>query len=408
MKGFKLTRRQFLKGSAAAGLAGLAPTLLYTGSARAAGTQNPVLITVHLHGGNDHLNTFIPFTEANYTALRPTLSGVLDAGALPLDDRLMLHPSMTRFKNQYDAGRIAIVQGVGYPEPNRSHFRAIDIYEGADPVGTPDTGWLGRYLDQVGDNGALGGAYIGSAVPLSLAAQSFAAPAVPGIEEYMYQTSALPADGDAQLEAALAIFNQMNTGAVLFDGLLTQDRAAMDSIDVVQGAADVYQSDIVYEDDDFSQNMKVAAQLVNADIGVRVLATELNGFDTHANQLDTQADLLGSISAGLDSFLQDADALGFADRVVVLLFSEFGRRVAENGTAGTDHGTAAPMIVAGNGVNGGIYGDYPDLATLDSNGDLLVERDFREVYATLLGDWLGADAAPILGGDWETIPALLK
>lgn len=402
MASIKLTRRQFLKTTAAGGLAAAAPGLWFTGTAHAQTPTDTVLVNIHLHGGNDHLNTLVPYNDPLYYQYRPTLALSADA-VLPLDATFGLNPVMEGFLGLYDTGQVAIVPGVGYPEFSRSHFRAIDIYDGADPVGTPTTGWLGRYLDQLASSATMQGVYVGTAVPLSLAAASVPLPAVPGAEEYTYQTSPLPADADAQTEAAVAVFTQASIGEAFFDTLLAQDQAALESIALVQQAAAGYETGVSYGDDELSQHLKLAAQLIHSDLGVRVIGTELNGFDTHSDQLDTHADLLAQLSQALDSFMQDAAAGGFDHRVVVQVFSEFGRRVAENASGGTDHGTASPIILVGAPVSGGIHGPGPDLTDLDDNGDLRMSTDFRSVYATVLRDWLGADPAAVLGQDWPTL-----
>ncbi len=405
MKEFKLTRRQFLKGAAAAGATGLVPQLFFAGSAEAAGQANAVLVVIHMDGGCDSLNTVIPYQDPAYAKARPTLA-IASSSVLPIGGGLGLHPALTGLKTLFDANKVAFVNNVGYPSFNRSHFQAEDIYWTADPKQLTGTGWLGRYLDRHGAGAPLAGAYLGSAVPKSMTGDSVLVPAIPSATGYTYQFSTTSADAAAQGQAALRIIGQAPTGRTFYDGVLTADIAARDSIASVQSAAAAYQTSVTYGTDGLSQSLKLAAQLIRADIGVRVLSTSFGDFDTHANQATRLQNSLGQLSAALSSFQQDAGAGGFAQRVVVMVWSEFSRRVAENASGGTDHGTAIPVIVVGEGAKGGIHGGNPDLTNLDS-GDLRMTTDFRSVYATLLSGWLGADHVPILGQSWSTIPFLL-
>lgn len=405
MKENKLTRRQFLKGAAAAGATGLAPRLFFAGSAEAADPTNSVLVVIHMDGGCDALNTVIPHQDPAYAKARPTLA-IASASVLPIGGDLGLHPALGGLKTLFDANQVAIVNNVGYPGFNRSHFQAEDIYWSADPTQQTGTGWLGRFLDRHGAGAPLGGAYLGAAVPKSMLGDSVQVPAIPGASGYTYQFSTTSADAAAQGQAALSIIGQAPTGRTFYDGLLAGDIAARDSIAQVQSAVSAYKTGVGYGTDGLSQSLKLAAQLIRADIGVRVLSTSYGDFDTHANQATRLQSSLGQLSAALSSFQQDAAAGGFAQRVVVMVWSEFSRRVAENASAGTDHGKAIPVIVVGEGAKGGIYGGNPDLTNLD-NGDLRMTTDFRSVYATLLSGWLGVDHVPILGQSWSTIPFLL-
>jgi uncharacterized protein (DUF1501 family) len=250
----------------------------------------------------------------------------------------------------------------------------------------------------------LTGACLESRPPKSMLATAYTAPAIADADRYVFHAPRQPAEGEAQLAAAEAIFGQASTGLPLFDGLLIGGVAALESVDQVQAAVAAHDSPVDYGRDDFGQAMKLAAQLIQADLGVRVLTTTLAGFDTHANQGPTLERLLGQFSAGVDAFMQDAVAGGFADRVAILAWTELGRRVAENASGGTDHGTAAPMFLIGQAVAGGVHGSHPSLTDLDA-GNLRMAIDFRSVYAGVLADWLGVDPVAILGEDWPR-PAL--
>ena len=405
MKPLNISRRRFLKGSLAAGAAGLLPNLMFSGSAEAAASANNVVIVVHLDGGWDGLNTIIPFTDPAYAAARPTLA-IPAASVLPISGTLGLHPALTGLKTLYDQGKVAVVNGAGYPNFNRSHFAAEDIYWTADPASTPSSGWLGRGLDVINSGTVMTGIYIGSATPLSMVGDTVSVPAIPSAASYVFQSGGNAADDAAVLSAAVQIIDQPVTGSTMIDGILTQNRALRDSIGQVQAAA-AYQTTVTYANDSFSRSLRFAAQLIRANIGVRIISTDFGSFDTHSGQAARLTTLLGNLSAGIASFQQDALTGGFANRVAVVVFwSEFGRRVAENASAGTDHGTSAPIIVVGEGVRGGVIGNYPSLTNLTS-GDLLMGVDFRSVYASVLSDWLAVNDSQVLGGSWPKLPIFL-
>ena len=404
MKPLNVSRRRFLKGSLAASAAGLFPNLIFSGSAEAAGSTNNTVIVVHLDGGWDGLNIIVPFTDPAYAAARPTLA-IAAASVLPMTATLGMHPALTGLKTLFDQGKVAVVNGVGYPSFNRSHFAAEDIYWTADPASAPSTGWLGRSLDVINSGTVMTGVYIGSATPLSMVGDTVSVPAVPSATSYTFQSGGNAADDAAVLSAAGQIVDQPASGVAMIDGVLMQDRALRDSIGQVQAAA-TYQTSVPYANDTFSRSMKFAAQLIHANIGVRIISTDFGSFDTHSGQAARLTTLLGNLSAGISSFQQDAQAGGFANRVSVVFWSEFGRRVAENSSGGFDHGTSAPIVVVGEGVRGGVIGNYPSLTNLTS-GDLLMSVDFRSVYASVLSDWLAVNDSQVLGGSWTKLPIFL-
>jgi uncharacterized protein (DUF1501 family) len=392
------SRRRFLQGLGAMPLLGVLPGA-FSAPAGAAELSDRVLVVVHLDGGCDGLNTVIPYADPAYAAARPNLA-IAANSVLTISDKLGFHPAMDGLKNWYDVGRVALIQGVGYPGFVRSHFAAEDIYWTASPEAPQqDTGWLGRCLDAWRVSDPLAGASLESRAPKSMAAARFAAPAIPNAGSYLYKTPGDATEKSRQLAAVNAIFGQAGIGSALFDGILLRDLAAMSSADQVQAALAAYGSSVQYASDAFSQALKLAGQIIHADLGTRVLTLALGGFDTHANQAATLETLLGQFSAGIDSFMRDAQAGGFSDRVAILVWTEFGRRVAENASGGTDHGTAAPMFMIGEHVRGGTLGTQPSLTDLD-NGDLKMAIDFRRVYASALSEWLGLDAGAILGGTW--------
>lgn len=393
-------RRRFLQSLGALGLYG---TLPLSGRALAQTAGDRVLILIHQDGGCDGLNTVIPYADQAYAAARPNLA-IAATDILALDGSLGLHPSLTGLKAWYDLGKVAVINGVGYPGFSQSHFTAEDIYWTASPEDpTGPTGWLGRGLDVLSPVDTLSATAIENRAPKSLAATSYTAPAIPDPERYVFQVPAAAGEGAAQLAAAEAIFGQAGIGEPLFDGVLAADVAALDSVESVASAVAAYETSVAYPDDALAQDLKFAGQLIHADLGVRVITLSQGGYDTHASQSNTLASLLSSLSGGIDAFMQDAVAGGFADRVAILVWTEFGRRVAENASLGTDHGSSAPMFLIGSGVSGGLHGTYPSLSDLES-GNLKMTTDFRTIYASVLESWLGWPADSLLGGNWGRLP----
>ncbi len=394
-----LSRGVFLRGVLAPGTAHAA-----------AGARSLVLL--RLYGGNDGLNTVVPYAQGAYHDARPTLR-VAPESVLALDDRIGLHPRMTRLREHHAAGRLAIIQGVGYPDASLSHFRSEVIWQSADPVGYPRTGWIGRWLDtQVapGDPSVRGvdvSYYLDHAM-LTSHANVFAFPSLDGLAfptDFDY-----PEDADAKRRA----FEAVSLAARAAD---SPARALASGGFVLSRNVDLYaavprEPATVYPDTGVAGGLRsVAAMIAAADqgsIAAGVYHVGIDGFDTHSEQGndDAHPQLLGELSDGIDAFHADLTQRGLADRVLVVAYSEFGRRVEENGSEGTDHGTAAPMFAFGDAVAGGIYGPEPDLADVDDDGNLRFAIDFRQVYATVLERWLGAESDPILGGSFEPVPFL--
>lgn len=373
-----------------------------------------LLIIVQLNGGNDGLNTVVPFKEGRYYDARPTLA-VPDEQVLLLDEDygLGLHPNLKFFKQLFDEGKLAVVQGVGYPNANRSHFRSTDIWMSAHPEKVVGTGWIGRYLDHSiaqFHGTSLPAANVKGVLPLTLRGDNIVVPSIQSLESYQFQTDpAYPDDRAARIAAFRAL--QQSVTAVAdedpYAGFVAQTGLkALESAEDLQKAAAQYQSTVEYPDDPFGQALKLVAQIITGGLGTQVLHVAIGGFDTHASQNSAPVNhpmLLETVDRGLAALYRDLAEHDVADEVVIMTFSEFGRRVSENGSQGTDHGTAAPMFVLGDPVRGGLYGDPPSLRDLDDNGDLIYTVDFRQVYATLLEDWLEADARAILEGNFSKL-----
>jgi uncharacterized protein (DUF1501 family) len=402
------TRRDFLKKSVGlAGLSAVAPHL-WVRSALAKGrgqVTDRVLVVVQLDGGNDGLNTIVPFAQGAYYDARPALA-IAEADVLELDNAVGLNPSLGALLPLYQAQKLAIVQGVGYPAPNRSHFRSKEIWQTADPVDVDTTGWLGRYADRhlVGASD-LAAINIGSTLPKTLASNQYNTPSITNLVSYQFVTDPnYPGDETNQVTAFKGINTRPNAIGNE-DALAETATGAFDGSEELQGAAGGYTPLATYPDSQFSRDLQFTSQIITAGVGTRVIYVTTGGFDTHANEDVEHPVLLQRIAEGLAAFQTDVEAHGLADKVAVLAFSEFGRRVNENGSSGTDHGTCGPTFLLGTGVAGGLYGESPNCAptALDSNGDLVFTVDFRTIYADVLQNWLGVNAQEILEGSFAPV-----
>jgi uncharacterized protein (DUF1501 family) len=360
----------------------------------AAGTGTLVLVT--LYGGNDGLNTVVPVGDPAYAKLRGDLA-VDPTRTLPLADGLAFAPEMAGFKRLWDAGQLAVVRGVSYPNPNRSHFRSMDIWQSADPAGVTTTGWLGRWLDAAAAT-PLDGVAIGSTLPLVLAGERTAGAAIPiggsvlklpGATKDAWKAMQTPAKGDSPLLARAA-----QSGA----DLLTVEATVGPVLDGAAGT-----NARANAGGDLGAQLDTVVRMIRAGLPTRAYVTAMGGFDTHADEGPTHPALLADLDAAVDGFFQSLAGDAHGASVVVLIHSEFGRRPSPDASGGTDHGVAAPVLVAGPAVKGGFVGDEPSLTTFDDNGDLVWNVDFRSIYASLLGDVLGADPGSVLLG--ASVPA---
>ncbi len=383
------------------------------GQASTLSGNSRLLVIIQLNGGNDGLNTVIPYGTGLYYDARPKLA-VPPKEILPITGQIGLHPKLTNLKKLYDAGKVAIVQGVGYPNANRSHFRSTDIWMTANPDTIEKTGWLGRYLDEsiARFHGTkLPAANIGGTLPLTLVGEKVVVPSIASLEGYQFLTDTrYPQEREKRLKLFQAINGQSFENAYL-DYLAQTGLGAQQSADDLQTAVKKYTSKVEYPTDPFAQGLKLIAQIIAGGIGTQILYVTIGGFDTHAEQNTARVNhpmLLETVDKGLDAFYRDISQMGVAEDIVMMTFSEFGRRVRENGSLGTDHGTAAPMFVLGDRVKGGLHGEHPSLTKLDDNGDLIYTVDFRSVYATILEDWLGADSQAILGKRFEKLGLIAR
>jgi uncharacterized protein (DUF1501 family) len=412
-----VSRRDFLKQGLLPVMAGsTVPSVFANGIAAAAADapnaapNDTILVLVQLAGGNDGLNTLIPYQDGAYHDARPTLRQ--DQGVLPLNNQLGLHPNLKGLKGSWDAGQLAIVQGVGYPNPNLSHFASMSVWETASVQGGIGDGWLGRYLnylDHVGEspNHALEGVSAGSLVPPELHGTAPVL-ALSSLKSFRLQPVT---EHGTQVDIAnplMKFYGAFKTGGpaplgALLDTTLSE---ALKASHALQATDAGYQAKATYPaNSPIASSLKLVAETIVSGLGVRVAHVTLGGFDNHAREKPVHDKLLLDLDQALAAFMQDLTGHGLSDRVLVMSWSEFGRRVKENGSAGTDHGTAAPMFLLGAPVNGGLYGAEPSLSDLD-NGNLKFTTDFRSVYASVLQNYLKAPASDLLGGNFEILPLL--
>lgn len=363
-----------------------------------------ILVVVQMGGGNDGLNSIVPFTNDAYYRARPNLA-VPQKDVIRITDELGLHPNLGKLKELYDKGAMAVVQGVGYPNPSRSHFKSMEIWQTADPEGrVVRYGWVGRYFDSkcpVCEQPTVG-VNVGQTMPLAMQAESGLGVSLenPDAFQWMNTFNGLGAKEEQELFKLLNAPSPNEPGTI--DFLRHTAMNAYVSSENVRDAVKNYKGGVEYANTRFASSMRLIAQMIAGKLPTKVYYAHMTGFDTHAAQRGAHETLLLHLAESVSSFYKDLEAQGNAERVVVLAFSEFGRRVAENGSGGTDHGTAAPMFVFGKALKGGLYGSHPSLTDL-TEGDLKHGIDFRSVYSTVLDRWLGADPQKILGHNFERV-----
>lgn len=374
-------------------------------SPRVAG-KSKILVVVQLGGGNDGLNTIVPYSMPQYYGARPVI-GIKADKVLQLNQEVGFNPSMDALHGLFKDGKVAVVQGVGYPTPSRSHFRSIEIWQTAQPDKIIETGWLGRYLDyhDAGRSDNLFSAVnVEPTLPKTLQASKVLVPSVSNVFDFRFRTDPqFSADRDNQIKTFNQIYSSWDLQRPNAQLLQNAGVEANKASDYLQKIVRNYKGDVKYPDGHFGDGLKFIAQMISGGVNSQVYTVNLDGFDTHTNQLGVQNRLLKQFSDGVSAFYKDMVGHGLQDDVVIFAFSEFGRRVAENNGRGTDHGTAEPCFIIGSGIKGAVYGDHPSLTDLDS-GDLKYKIDFRNVYATLLDRWLQADSRQVLGQQFDMLP----
>jgi len=415
-----VSRREFIRGGVSAFTIGFAAPAFLSDLARAQGAQARNLVIVYLAGGNDALNTVVPYTDPFYISRRPNIfvpaGQVLQIGADSSGKPLGLHPRLAGLRDLYNGGRLAIVQRTGYLNSSRSHFQGKDIWDTANPTLTDSEGWLGRYLETVPLD-PLSGWSTTQELPRALMSREVSVPSIPNAASYAF-SSFNPAEAINERATATRIASHVPVDRPHLAFVNTSAQAAFATIDRVTSAS-VYTGTVAYPNNGFAMAMRTVAEAMVRGIGTRVFWVQTGGFDTHAGQGNAggggYANLMGTFGDGIAAFAEDLRRRGPWNDTLILQFSEFGRRVFENGSQGTDHGAAAVMMAAGGLVRGGLYGTAPSLdpnpanPTLENNGgDVRFETDFRSVYARVLDNWLGANSAAILGGDFRSgAPAIV-
>ena len=370
--------------------------------------KDPVLVVLQLTGGNDYLNTVIPYSNPLYRDNRPAV-GVAEGRELQLDDKVGFHPEMAPIKNLYDQGQVAVIHGVGYPDSPRSHFRSMDIWHTCEPDKLGTEGWLGRATKDIDPNkenvlttvsfgAALFRALVMPGVPVACVDDLDSYGLLPGITEQQQRSKIL--DRFARLYSPV-----MGSSSVM-DYLGQTGLDTLEGADILKEAPKMYSSTVEYPDTSIGAKLRGISQIHQAGFGTRVLYCDHGSFDSHSNQVGMHDKLWKDTSEAVECFFDDLKEHDAADNVVMLMFTEFGRRVHDNGS-GTDHGAGGAAFVIGDAVKGGQYSEYPSLESNQlEQGDVVPNHDFRSIYSVLLEDWMGLDAKPIVEGSFEKLPFL--
>ena len=370
--------------------------------------KDPVVVILQLTGANDYMNTIIPYTNGEYYDNRPKVRIPQDT-VLPIDDELAFNPNMGPLKDMYDDGKVAIIHGIGFENSPRSHFRAMDIWHTCEPEVVGTEGWVAkvvRDLDPQGEN-VLKCVNFGQGLPRALALRGVPITSVSNLESYGVMSSVPGISGEEERARLLDRFARMyapaiGTGATM-DYLGQTGRDALMGADIIKAAPENYTSTIEYADNGIAKYLKDVARVHTANLGTQIFYTAHGPFDTHFNQPPMHARLWTEVSGAISDFFDDLREHDAADNLIMMIFTEFGRRVRDNGT-GTDHGAGGGAFIIGDQVNGGMYGTYPSLKPEDLNqGDLDPSYDFRGFYSSVVDQWLGLDPVPIVGGKFEQI-----
>jgi uncharacterized protein (DUF1501 family) len=402
-----LTRRSFLKSSSLIALGAGVPGFLSRTAAQApaanqAGARDTILVVIQLTGGNDGLNTVIPFNDPEYARLRPTLRQPANQ-VVRVNNDIGLHPSMTALGDLLQDRALCVVQGVGYPNPSQSHFDSMDYWQSARIERKPTEGWIGRALRHLRDSeGSYHLANVNETAPVALTGGPVRVPTITTLEDFQLR---LEASSAANRRDQQNLLDAVSTPVGQDDLLNFVQRTATNTYATTRRLRDVgrsYQPRVPYPQTSLGNQLKLAAQFIDAGMGARLFYVTLDGFDTHSGQAPLHANLWREVSDAMAAFFKDMAARGQRDRVLMMTFSEFGRRARENGSRGTDHGSAAPMILVGGKVKSGLVGAHPSLTQLE-DGNLRHHTDFRQVYAAILETWLGVPSRQILGQAYQPV-----
>jgi uncharacterized protein (DUF1501 family) len=369
-----------------------------------AGARDTVLVVVELTGGNDGLNTVVPFKDPEYAKLRPTLR-LAEKDLKKVNDSLGLHPSLDGLAEVLQDRALCVVQGVGYPNPDQSHFRSMDIWQAASTARTLTEGWLGKALRGLPGAPAFHLKSDNEDAPLALEGAPARVPSIKTLEEFQLQVAAASGADKKEQRAVIEGAAQGAGAGGLIDFVSRTAANTYASSKRLQEIGKNYEPKFPYPDTLLAGRLKLAAQLIDAGLGARVFYVAHGNFDTHATQAPAHATLLSQLGNAVRAFYKDLKARGHADRVLLMTFSEFGRRARENGSKGTDHGSAAPMFLVGGKVKAGAVGEHPSLTKLEF-GNLKHHTDFRQVYAAVLDSWLGVPSKDVLGGTFAPAAVL--
>jgi uncharacterized protein (DUF1501 family) len=412
-----MTRRAFVKNGVAAFTFGVTAPRFLSDLARAQGASSRNLVVLDLAGGNDGLSLLIPYTDTFYYSRRPTLAvsagTVLQVGSDSSGKPLGLHPKLTGLKDIFNQGRLALIQRVGYENSSRSHFFGTDIWSTADPGNSVGAGWVGRYLATLSPPlDPLVAWNTTGDTPHALQAPSVAVASIPSISAYAFNSPNTGAEAMLERAAAASIASHVPVDKPHVAFVSASAQSALDTLGLVAGVGS-YKPTVAYPNDGFGQALQAVAGAMAKALGTKVFFVQTGGFDTHAAQDTTGAagayvKLMTTLNNGLAAFYGDLKNQGLVNDTLVLSFSEFGRRISENGSKGTDHGAASVMLALGGGVRGGLFGTTaslnpdPQNPTLEnSGGDVHYETDFRSAYARVIDNWLGGDSVAVLGGNFR-------
>ena len=368
--------------------------------------KDPVLVVVQLSGGNDFMNTLIPYVDGIYYDSRP-LVGIPEDKVLPINDRIAFHPCAAPLRDLYNEGKVAIIQGIGYENSSRSHFRAMDIWHTCEPETIATEGWLAKVIREIDPEGQnpVTAVNFGRGLPRALAAPNVTATSVGDLDNYGLMSSI---EIQQEREQNLDIFKRMYTPAVgsgqVMEYLGQTGRDVLKGADILAVAPQKYKSNVEYANNPIAKSLRDVARVHTAGLGTRIFYTNHLGYDHHAQEVPTHAKLLTELSEAIRDFMQDLRDHNAADEVTILVFTEFGRRIKDNGS-GTDHGSGGGAFMIGEKVKGGLYSEYPPLERSEwlNDEDLKHTIDFRGIYGTILEQWMGLDPVPIVGGTFEQI-----
>lgn len=410
-----ISRRSFIRDGVSAFTVSMAAPAFLSDIARAQGATSRNLVVVYLAGGNDSLSTVVPYTDPFYYSRRPTIAvpagQVLQVGSDSSHRPLGLHPRLTGLRQIFDEGRLAVIQRTGYQNSSRSHFQGLDIWGTANPTSSQGIGWLGRYLETLPAPDPLVAWNTTRETPRALLSREIGVPAIPDARTYSF---ASPNSGSAALDERAAQTRLSSYQPFDRPMLSLVNGASLGALETLDRVASVasYTGTVTYPNNGFALALRSVAGSIVRGLGTRVFWVQTGGYDTHAAQgvaTGAYANLMSTLGDGLFAFYSDMRNQGLLGSTLVVQFSEFGRRISENGSQGTDHGAAATMMALGGGVRGGLYGTTSSLdpaagnPTLENNGgDVKYETDFRSVYARVLENWFGASSVPILGADFRT------